>query len=504
MIKERSSGVLLHPTSLPGPYGIGDLGPEAYRWIDFLHSTGTRYWQFLPLGPTGYGDSPYQCFSAFAGNPYLISPDGLIEMGLIDKADLSDISVFPKEKVDFGPVIEWKTFLLHKVSQRILEKGFPKNLNEAFESFLFDHKHWIEEYALFMAIKQSVGGVSWADWPKDLKFRVPEALEKAKTQLSEKIFRHKFDQFLFFSQWMKLREYAQSKGVLLIGDMPFVIAFDSADAWSRPDLFLLDENLQPTLVAGVPPDAFGPKGQLWGNPLYNWPAHEAEHYDWWLKRMEATLELVDLVRIDHFRGFAAAWHIPFGNDDAIIGEWVPSPGVALFETFQSRYPKLPIIAEDLGYITPDVVALREDFELPGMRILQFAFDGDPANEFLPHHYTVNSVCYTGTHDNETAKGWYMQADQQNKHFMHKYLDNNDEDVAWVMMRAAFRSVAQLCIVPMQDVLSLDSRARMNNPGIAAGNWGWRMKADAIDEMLVRKFRDLNFTYSRLCETDSAS
>lgn len=497
MIKERASGVLFHPTSLPGPYGIGDLGPEAYKWIDFLSASGTRYWQFLPLGPTGYGDSPYQCFSAMAGNPYLISPDGLLELGLIDKGDLKDIPRFPNDNVDFGPVIEWKVALLQKVSQRTIQDGMPKTFLREFEAFVEHNIDWLEEYALFMAIKQSQGGVSWTDWPVPLKFRDETALNVARQELFNEIFRHKFDQFLFFKQWFEIRQYAHAKGIQLIGDMPFVIAFDSADAWARPELFLLDSDLKPTLVAGVPPDAFGPKGQLWGNPLYNWQAHEAENYAWWLKRMEATLELVDLVRIDHFRGFAAAWHIPYGNEDAIIGEWIASPGEALFKAFQTRFPDLPIIAEDLGFITPDVVALREDFNLPGMRILQFAFDGDPENEFLPHHYPVNSVCYTGTHDNETTKGWYRQAEQKNKLFFHKYLDCKDEDVAWAMMRAGFRSVAQLCVVPMQDILSLDSDARMNNPGIAAGNWGWRMNKDAINDVLVDKLRDLNFTYGRL-------
>ena len=497
MISERASGILLHPTSLPGPFGIGDLGPEAYRWIDFLVATGTKFWQFLPLGPTGYGDSPYQCFSAFAGNPYLISPDGLVDLGLVSQEDLLPLADFPEENVDFGPVIEWKTGLLAKVCRSVLQHGMPEALLQDFEKFVDDNFHWLDEYALFMAIKQSLGGVSWAEWPRSLKFREAEALERAKEQLSEQIFRHKFDQFLFFYQWAKLRQYANKHGIQLIGDMPFVIAFDSADAWAHPSLFLLDSKLQPTKVAGVPPDAFGPKGQLWGNPLYNWPEHEAENYAWWLKRMEATLALVDIVRIDHFRGFAAAWHIPYGNTDAVVGEWIPSPGEALFKTFQSSYPKLPIIAEDLGFITPDVIALREDFNLPGMRILQFAFDGDPENEFLPHHYPVNAVCYTGTHDNETTKGWYQQAELKNRLFFHKYLDSKDEDVAWAMMRAGFQSVARLCVVPMQDLLSLDSRARMNNPGIAAGNWGWRMKPGALTDVLVERFKDLNFTYSRL-------
>ncbi len=497
MIKQRASGVLLHPTSLPGPYGIGDLGPEAYKWIDFLADTGTKYWQILPLGPTGYGDSPYQCFSAFAGNPYLISPDGLVELGLIDEQDLSNLPQFPTENVDFGNVITWKSNLLSEISNRVADEGMPPALQDEYQAFLDDSKIWLDEYALFMAIKESQGNVAWSDWLAPLKFRDENILRETRVRLTKEIFHQKFIQFLFFKQWSDLRQYAHSKDIQIIGDMPFVIAFDSADAWSRPELFLLDEDLQPTLVAGVPPDAFGPKGQLWGNPLYNWPAHDEENYAWWVKRLEATLKLVDLVRIDHFRGFAAAWHIPFGNEDAVIGEWVPSPGEALFNAFQAKYPELPIIAEDLGYITPDVVALRENFNLPGMRILQFAFDGDPDNDFLPHHYTINSVCYTGTHDNETAKGWYINAEQKNKNFMHKYLDNNDEDIAWVMMRAAFRSVANLCVVPMQDVLGLDSKSRMNNPGIAAGNWGWRMKPDAINDKLIKRFKDLNFTYSRL-------
>ena len=497
MINERASGILLHPTSLPGPYGIGDLGPNAYKWIDFLADTGTKYWQFLPLGPTGYGDSPYQCFSAFAGNPYLISPDILLDLGLIDKSDLDNVPDFPIEEVEFGSVIEWKTQLLDKVNKKVLASGIPEQLEAKYIIFAQRNKDWLDEYTLFMAIKKSQGNKSWSEWSKPLKFREPKALSLAKNKLSAQINRHKFEQFLFHEQWKQLKHYAHERGIQLIGDMPFVVAFDSADAWSKPELFLMDDNLQPTLVAGVPPDAFGPKGQLWGNPLYYWPAHEAEHYAWWLKRFEATLELVDLVRIDHFRGFAAAWHVPFGMEDAVMGEWIPTPGEALFKTFQSKYPELPIIAEDLGYITPDVIALRDGFNLPGMRILQFAFDGDPENEFLPHHYPVNSVVYTGTHDNETTKGWYRQAEQKNRLFFHKYLDNKDEDVAWSMMRAGFQSVSQLCIVPMQDLLSLDSSARMNNPGIAAGNWRWRMKPNAINQTLVNKFKDLNFTYSRL-------
>lgn len=363
---QRSSGILLHPTSLPSPDGIGDLGPEAYRWIDFLHASGTQLWQILPLGPTGYGDSPYQCFSAFAGNPFLVSPILLLESGLLKPSDLRQRPEFPETSVDFGPVIQWKNHLLDTTYENYLSLNSTE-IRDQFNQFQAANSQWLDDYGLFMAIKESQGGRSWSDWPKALKFREPETLEQVRQNLATIIEKVKFSQFLFNQQWQNLKNYAHSKEIRIIGDMPFVIAFDSADTWANPQLFLMDKSLSPTMVAGVPPDYFSATGQLWGNPLYNWPLHSEQNYDWWARRLGAVLSMVDLVRLDHFRGFAAAWHVPFGSETAIHGEWINSPGLALFTELKYRFPDLPIIAEDLGVITPDVEELRDGFGFPGMK-----------------------------------------------------------------------------------------------------------------------------------------
>ena len=497
---ERYAGILLHPTSFPGPYGIGDIGPEAYRWVDFLKSSGTRYWQILPLGPTGYGDSPYQCFSAFAGNPFLISPEILLDEGLLEVKDLRGKPKFPKGSIDFGPTIIWKNQILKKAFDYFI-KAKSEKINQEFQAFLEAEKSWLGDYALFMAIKESQNGAPWIDWEVNLKKRSVRTLKAFQAKHAQDIIRHEFNQFLFFKQWYELRAYTNSKGIQIIGDMPFVIALDSADAWTHPELFLMDAALKPTMVAGVPPDYFSVTGQLWGNPLYKWPVHQKQHFSWWLDRLSAVLKLVDLVRLDHFRGFAAAWHVPFGNETAIQGKWIPGPAKELFTAFKKEFGVLPIIAEDLGVITDDVKALRDGFGLPGMKILQFGFTGDPDDDFLPHNYPVNCFAYTGSHDNNTAQGWYDQATASEQTWCRKYLNAPKGPIAWPMMRALWASVAMNAVAPMQDLLGLGADARMNLPGSQSGNWSWRMATADLNTNLANKLKDLNFTYARLPEDE---
>lgn len=501
---ERKSGILLHPTSLPGPDGIGDLGPEAYRWIDFLAESGTQLWQILPLGPTGYGDSPYQCFSAFAGNHYLINPLMLLEDGLLKLSDLKERPDFTVEEVDFGPVIEWKIKLLEKAFNAFIEQEDSK-LRPDFEQFVDSKRSWLEDYALFMAIKETQDLHSWTEWPQPLKTRDPEALAEIRENLGSTIEKHKFSQFLFFRQWAKLRDYTHNKGVQIIGDMPFVISMDSSDVWANPELFLLDKELKPTFVAGVPPDYFSVTGQLWGNPLYNWQVHQESNFAWWVARLRSILELVDMVRLDHFRGFAASWHVPFGNETAIQGEWIHGPAVELFTEFKRNFPNLPIIAEDLGVITPDVESLRDSFELPGMKVLQFAFSGDPEDDFLPHHYPMHCVAYTGTHDNNTAQGWYNDATAFEQEFCRDYLNFSEPDRAsWAMIRTIWQSVANYTVAPIQDFLGYGIEARFNVPGTTDGNWRWRMRSDALTPELAKSIRKLNLIYGRLSTHEKQS
>jgi len=499
---ERSAGILLHPTSLPGPYGIGDLGPEAYRWVDFLAASQTALWQVLPLGPTGYGDSPYQCFSAFAGNPYLISPQLLVQDGLLHHNDLVNLPPFPAERVDYGMVIPWKLRVLSQAWRRFLTNSTPR-LRRAFEAFREEHAVWLEEYALFMALKEAHGGAPWPTWEAALRRREPDALEAARRSLGNSVERQAFYQFLFFRQWDSLKGYAHQSGVRLIGDAPIFVAHDSAEVWARPDLFSLDEYGNPTVVAGVPPDYFSETGQLWGNPLYRWEAHAAEGYAWWLARLRTALKLVDIIRLDHFRGFAGYWEIPAGETTAVNGRWAPGPGAAFFSAVQQALGDLPLIAEDLGEITPDVVALREQFHLPGMKILVFAFGDDARNPFLPHNYTPNCVVYTGTHDNDTAAGWYQNAPEATRDFARRYLARDGHDIAWDLIRAAWSSVAVFALAPMQDLLSLDNRARMNYPSRASGNWQWRMPAGALNEGLRARLAEHNRLYGRTPETRQA-
>lgn len=498
---KRASGILLHPTSLPGPYGIGDLGPAAHAFVDWLAETGCTLWQVLPLGPTGYGDSPYQCFSAFAGNPYLISPDFLLRDGFLHSNDLVERVDFPQGRVDYGRLIPWKLNLLERAFLRFCSDPGPARRD--YERFCAENVSWLPDYALFMALKEVHGGGAWSGWPEELRKRVPAVLAEAGRRQADAVARFTFYQFVFFRQWQELREHAHRRGIQIIGDLPIFVAYDSADVWVHPELFYLGADDRPTVVAGVPPDYFSPTGQLWGNPLYRWEAHRQTGYAWWLARLEAALHMVDIVRLDHFRGFAGYWEVPADSPTAENGRWVPGPGADFLHALAQKLgvnpvstnSALPIIAEDLGEITPDVIALREKFGLPGMKILQFAFSG-PENPFLPHHYSLNSVVYTGTHDNDTARGWYASATASERAFAERYLQTDEAHFPQALVRAAWSSVAVLALAPMQDLLSLGPEARMNYPSRLGGNWAWRMDANALSEQLQQRLKELNYLYAR--------
>jgi 4-alpha-glucanotransferase len=500
MAFKRSSGILLHPTSLPGPYGIGDLGPQCFRFIDWLASTGCKLWQVLPLGPTGYGDSPYQCFSAFAGNPYLLSPDELLTDGLLTESDLEGMKDLPASRVDFGLLIPKKLDLLQKAFSRF---STQEHLREAFDYFCAENASWLDDFALFMALKEAHGGGAWNGWPEALRSRRKAAITKARKELAEDIQRHSFYQFLFYRQWNKVHAYANERGIQIIGDIPIFVAYDSADVWSHPELFFLDKDSNPTVVAGVPPDTFSATGQLWGNPLYDWEVHKKEDYAWWLTRVRGSLQLMDILRFDHFRGFAGYYEIPAGHTTAEHGRWVTGPGKDLFRAVDkylgdgliTHGTGLPIIAEDLGLVTPDVIELLNAFELPGMKVLQFGFSG-PDNPFLPHNYVPNCVAYTGTHDNDTAFGWHASAAGHERDFAHHYLGVDGHDFAWDLIRNVWRSVAVFAITPMQDVLGLGGDARMNFPSKLGGNWEWRMNEGDFREDLSAGLSDLNWLTNR--------
>jgi 4-alpha-glucanotransferase len=494
----RSSGILLHPTSLPGAYGIGELGSPGFRWVDFLNSVGCSLWQVLPLGPTGYGDSPYQCFSAFAGNPYLISLEGLLADGLLLPADLQNMPAFSPRAVDFGRLIPWKLSVLDQAYQRFVARRSP-TMKKAYSEFQMAQASWLDDFALFMALKEAHGGVSWVNWEKPLRQRDARAIDAALEQYRTSIDRQKFYQFIFFKQWDLLHQYAHRKGIQIIGDIPIFVAHDSADVWAHPELFYLNENGKPTFVAGVPPDYFSATGQLWGNPLYNWEAHKPDGYGWWIERIRAVLSLVDIVRIDHFRGFAGYWRINGGAKTAKRGKWMPSPGMELFTRVKEVLGELPIIAEDLGVITPDVVAMRDHFGLPGMKIVQFGFAAGPSDPFLPHNHVHNCVVYTGTHDNDTARGWYNRVEEAEKDFCRRYLARDGSDIAWDLIRATWKSVAVFALAPLQDFLNLGNEARMNYPGNPSGNWTWRMQSEDLTPALTRRITETNYLYGRMPE-----
>lgn len=492
----RRSGLLLHPTSLPGPHGIGELGREAYAWIDFLEASGQRLWQVMPLGPTGYGDSPYQCLSAFAGNHLLIDLAALEDADLLTGEELASLRALPDTRVDFGELIPRKLELLTRAASR-LDEGAPAAESTEITSFAQAHAAWLDDYTLFMAIKEAHGGSAWLDWPAPLRDRQPEALAAARERYAPAVRKHLLWQYWLSTQWGRLKRYAAERDVLLLGDVPIFVALDSADTWSRPDLYHLDAEGRPTVVAGVPPDYFSATGQLWGNPLYDWDAMAQDGYTWWVARVRAALESVDLVRVDHFRGFAAYWEVPAGEETAIRGRWVPGPGQALFDALRAALGGLPLVAEDLGVITPDVDALRHGNGLPGMKVLQFAFAGDAADPYLPHNYDANCVVYTGTHDNDTTTGWYEAAPEAERDLVRRYLARGDDQIAWELLRLAQASVAATAVAPLQDALGLGSDARMNTPGTAGGNWSWRFRWEDVPYWLAPQLRELAELYGRL-------
>jgi 4-alpha-glucanotransferase len=492
---QRSSGILLHPTSLPGRFGIGDLGENAYKFVDMLVECNQKLWQICPLGPTGYGDSPYQCFSAFAGNPLLISLDKLMNEGFLTRDDFAIQTPFDDHNVDFGRVIHFKYALLWRAYERF-STGATSAQHAKFETFCQRHRDWLEDYALFMALKAHHNGAAWNTWEWDLINRNPATLEYWRKQLVTQLAYQKFLQYIFFDQWLELKAYANRYSVKIVGDIPIFVAFDSADAWAHRDLFLFDQSGNPTFVAGVPPDYFSPTGQLWGNPLYRWNVMKERGYQWWIDRFMKTFELVDIVRLDHFRGFAAYWSVPFGEPNAIRGNWEPGPGKDFFAAVEHRLGKLPIIAEDLGVITPDVTELREAFEFPGMKILQFAFDSKEDNNYLPHTYAHNCVVYTGTHDNDTTLGWYTKCAPHDREWVNRYLHTDGRDICWDFMRAAWSSVADMAIIPLQDLLGLGSEARMNTPATTGKNWKWRFTWEMIKPENRDRLRTMTKTYWR--------
>ncbi len=491
----RSAGILLHPTSLPGPYGIGNLGAAAYEFVELLVEAGQSLWQILPLGPTGYGDSPYQSFSAFAGNPMLISLEKLEAEGDIPASDLVEAPDFPTEEVDYGPVISWKFAILNRAARNFREQPDGERWRE-FEAFCEEQRSWLDDFVLFMALKDAHGGAVWNTWEWELASRQTEALEEWRERLDEQVFAHRYFQWQFFKQWQAVKAYANERGIDIVGDIPIFVAYDSADVWAHPELFKLDEDFLPTEVAGVPPDYFSPTGQLWGNPLYRWDVMAQNDYAWWVDRFRQTFTMVDIVRLDHFRGFEAYWAVPAGEPTAVEGEWEQGPGAAFFRALKEALGELPIIAEDLGFITEAVRELRKEFNFPGMNILQFAFGADASNPYLPHNYLPNTVVYTGTHDNDTTVGWYEKQSAEEREMLANYLGPVSEPIHWALIRLAYRSVADFAICPLQDVLGLGSQARMNTPAKASGNWQWRFHLEEIKPEYVNRLHRMAVTYGR--------
>lgn len=535
LFEERKSGVLLHPTSLPSVYGIGDFGAEARRFVDTLEEAGQSLWQIFPLVPIGYGNSPYQSTSAFAGNILLISPDELVEMGLLTAEDLGEIPSFDKERVDYDAVKAYKLPLLHKAYETFCAKA-DEDMQADFAAFCEKQDAWLSDFALFTALqahfqaerakgideeeylafavdtidflteeqqKDYFESACWNTWPRTLRKRNAASLKKWTRLLANAIEEEKFYQYLFFTQWQALKAYANEKGISIMGDTPIFMAYDSADVWANQKLFQLDSMGFPTVVAGVPPDYFCAEGQLWGNPLYDWKAHKKTGYLWWTERIHKALEDVDYLRIDHFRAFESHWEVKFGAENAIVGEWKKGPGMDFFNTIEKTLGKLPLIAEDLGIITDEVHALREEAGFPGMRVLQFAFGNDKNNAYLPHSCDKNSVMYSGTHDNDTTRGWYETATEAEKDHYRRYLNVDGRDVAWDFIRMAFASPAVFAIVPVQDVLNLDGSHRMNRPGIAGGNWGFRFDWNQWEEGFTHGLRYLAELFGRCAERENS-
>jgi 4-alpha-glucanotransferase len=481
-LQTRGTGVLLHPTCLPGTQGCGVFDENAVRFLDFLKAAGMKYWQVCPLGPTGYGDSPYQCFSAFAGNPYLVDLAALVRFGLLEAGDLAGLAAVSADRVDYGALYRLKPRLLRAAYGQFTRKK-PALPYGDFAAFCQKQAHWLEDYAYFRALKDHFEGVAWWDWPDALRDHRRARKSPLRAQLADAIAAYRFDQYLFFGQWTLVRAAARERGIEIIGDLPIFVAGDSADAWAGPALFELDpKTLLPLAVAGVPPDYFSADGQLWGNPLYRWPAHAADGYAWWIDRMRAAFELCDIVRIDHFRGFDAYWRIPYPAKTARVGAWAPGPGLDLFRAFAAAFPAGRIIAEDLGVLTDSVRRLRAGSGLPGMLVLQFAWGGDAKNSYLPHNAVPNAVIYPGTHDNDTTLGWYQSAPEAERNHVRRYLRIAGPDIAWDFIRTAYASVARLAVVSLPDILGLDSAARFNTPAVAQGNWQWRYRADALEKL----------------------
>lgn len=496
MLNSRQSGILLHPTSLAGPEGLGTLGEEAYSFVDFLISAGQSVWQILPLGPTGYGDCPYSSFSAFAGNPDLISLRQLVAVGDLNKDDLPSQRT-AESRINFHVCHGVRTPLLNKAAQQFLEDKGDSVRQKNFVEFCQQQASWLNDYAFYRAMRQTLNHKSWQDWPLEIRDRKESALQQWGTKLNREISREKYLQFVFFEQWFALKEYANQQGIEIFGDLPIFVALDSADVWANRDLFQLDEQGQPQLVAGVPPDYFSTTGQLWGNPLYDWERLAQDGYRWWKARLKWSLEQCDLVRIDHFRGFEACWAVPATETTAVNGFWQPGPGAVFFESMQQEFGELSLIAEDLGIITPAVEQLRDHFQLPGMKILQFAFDSGPKNPYLPHQYPRNSVVYTGTHDNTTSLAWWKSLDTDSKQRVRDYLDSSCREMPWPLIRCALASSARLSIIPMQDLLKLGGSARMNLPGTATGNWNWRMTSDQLDLGTTERLKELCRQFDRI-------
>jgi 4-alpha-glucanotransferase len=490
---QRSSGILLHPTSLPGNYGIGSLGQHAFGFVNYLEKAGQKLWQVLPMGHTGYGDSPYQCFSIFAGNPILIDLDLLKEQGLLTDGDLKSPIPFPTDKVDYGAVINFKRKALKAAYDRFMQS---EDDHQEYEQFKTENAHWLTDYALFIAIKESYGGNPWWDWKEDIKMHDEKAIKNFSADHQNEIGFHQFVQYLFNKQWQQVKQYANDKGISIIGDIPLYVAHDSADVWSNSKVFQFDDERNPLSVAGVPPDYFSATGQLWGNPLYDWDFMKKNGFKWWIERIKATTDLYDIVRIDHFRGFEAYWAVPFGDETAMNGKWVTAPGQALFETVKKELGTLPIIAEDLGIITPEVEELRDNFEFPGMKILQFAFHSDDGSGYLPHNYTRNFIVYTGTHDNDTLRGWFNTLEDWVKQRVLDYVDATEENVIDKMIRLAWSSTAKMAVIPLQDLMDLGSEGRMNTPGTPANNWQWRFRQEQLSDEKAEWLNHLTKIYNR--------
>jgi len=504
-LTQRHAGILLHPSSLPSPYGIGDFGKGAYKFVDFLEKAGQSIWQVLPFGPTGYGDSPYQSFSAFAGQPLFISLEDLVDDGLLSYGDLTYVPNFSPDSVDYGYVQYFKNPIYRKAYENFVADCAKKrplldpSIKKSYNNFCKNNAEWLDDYALFMAIKDSQGGVSFFDWPEELRRPSAEAKKELMCEHEHTMGYYMFLQFLFFRQWAALKAYANAKGIKIVGDIPIFVSMDSADVWANPELFQLDSKGYPTVVAGVPPDYFSETGQLWGNPLYDWKYHKKTGYKWWIARIKNQLTVFDYIRIDHFRGFEAYWAVPYGDENAIGGKWRKGPDHDFFNVLTKELgDDLPIWAEDLGIITDDVEALRDDYNLPGMKVLQFAFCSEEENDIFPHRFkTENCICYTGTHDNDTTRGWYNEQGEKQKDRLRVYLNCSGDNIHWDMIRCCLGSVAKYAVYPMQDVLGYGSDCRMNTPSVASGNWQFRVREENFNDGLAEYLKMLAGVYGRL-------